>query len=91
MYKRFAEEAREEGFEHIAKAFEGVAKIESEHEERYQKLLQNIKDDIVFKSDKTTVWKCRNCGSTHIDNDAPDTCPVCHHPKAFYEISAENY
>lgn len=91
MYKKFAEEAREEGFEEIAKKFEGVGAIEKEHRERYQKLLDNIEDDIVFKSDKVTVWKCRNCGHIYVGEEAPEVCPVCDHPQAFFEIRAINY
>lgn len=91
MYKKFAEQAREEGFEEIAQKFEGVGAIEKEHEERYQKLLQNIDEDIVFKSDKVTVWKCRNCGYIYVGEEAPEVCPVCDHPQSFFEIRAINY
>lgn len=91
MYKRFAEEARAEGFEEIAQKFEGVGAIEKEHEERYRKLLKNIDDDIVFKSDKVTVWKCRNCGHIFVGEEAPELCPVCSHPRSFFEIRALNY
>lgn len=91
MYKKFAEEARAEGFEEIAQKFEGVGAIEKEHEGRYQKLLDNIDDDIVFKSDQVTVWKCRNCGYIFVGNEAPETCPVCAHPRSYFEIRAENY
>lgn len=91
MYKRFAAEAREEGFDEIAESFEGVGTIEKEHEERYAKLLQNIEYDVVFKSDKVTVWKCRNCGNIYVGEEAPEVCPVCKHPQAYYEIRAENY
>lgn len=91
MYKNFAETAREEGFDEIAEKFEMVAAIEKEHEERYLKLSQNIKDDIVFKSDKVTVWKCRNCGYVYVGEDAPEICPVCDHPQSFFEVRATNY
>ncbi|MBR3257344.1 rubrerythrin family protein [Candidatus Saccharibacteria bacterium] len=91
MYKKFAEEAREEGYEDIAKAFEGVAAVEKEHEARYLKLRDNIENDIVFKSDKVTVWKCRNCGNIFVGNEAPEICPVCKHPRAYFEIRANNY
>lgn len=91
MYKGFAETAREEGFDDIAEKFEMVAAIEKEHEERYLKLNQNIKDDIVFKSDKVTVWKCRNCGYVYVGEDAPEICPVCDHPQSFFEVRATNY
>lgn len=91
MYKKFAEVAHEEGFEEIAQKFEGVGAIEKEHEARYAKLLKNVEDDIVFKSDKVTVWKCRNCGHIYVGEEAPEVCPVCLHPQAFFEIRAENY
>lgn len=91
MYKKFAEEAREEGFEEIAQRFEGVGAIEKEHEERYAKLLENIENDVVFKSDKVTVWKCRNCGHIYVGEQAPEVCPVCSHPQSFFEIRATNY
>ena len=91
MYKQFADEAREEGFEEIAEKFEGVAAIEKAHEERYLKLRENIENDVVFKSDKVTIWKCRNCGNIFVGEEAPEECPVCNHPRAYYEISAINY
>lgn len=91
MYKTFAEEARAEGFDDIAELFEGVAKIEKEHEERYNKLLKNLGEDKVFKKDDTVVWHCRNCGHLHVGKDAPDVCPVCDHSKAYFEMKAENY
>ena len=91
MYKTFAIVAREEGFEEIAQKFEGVGGIEKEHETRYKKLLKNIDDDVVFKSDKVTVWKCRNCGYIFTGDKAPEVCPVCSHPKSFFEIRAMNY
>lgn len=91
MYAEFAKIAREEGFIEIATKFEGVAAIEKSHEERYLKLMKNIDDDVVFKSDKVTVWKCRNCGYTFVGEEAPEVCPVCAHPKAFFEIRAINY
>ena len=91
MYKKFAKVAREEGFEEIAQKFEGVGGIEKEHEARYKKLLKNIDDDVVFKSDKVTVWKCRNCGYIFTGDKAPDVCPVCAHPQSFFEIRAMNY
>ncbi|MBQ2804222.1 MAG: rubrerythrin family protein [Lachnospiraceae bacterium] len=91
MYAKFAEEAREEGFEDIAKAFEGVAAIEKEHEERYLKLLKNIEEGIVFSRDGDTIWKCKNCGHIHVGLKAPEVCPVCNHPQAYFEIKAENY
>ncbi|NLA73560.1 MAG: rubrerythrin family protein [Clostridiales bacterium] len=91
MYAGFAKEAREEGFTEIAELFEGVAAIEKHHEERYLKLLENIEDGIVFSRDGEKLWKCRNCGHIHIGKQAPDMCPVCDHPKAHFEILAENY
>ena len=91
MYVKFAAEAREEGFEEIAKLFEEVGKIEAEHEKRYRKLLDNLEKGIVFKGDGVTVWKCRNCGYIHTGDSAPEECPVCKHPQAYFEIQAENY
>ena len=91
MYDTFAKEAKEEGFDHIAYLFEEVAKIEKEHEERYKKLLENINGDLVFSRDGDKIWKCRNCGHIVIGKQAPDICPVCEHPKAYFEIKAENY
>ncbi len=77
MYEQFAAEAREEGYEDIAVKFEQVAAIEKEHEERYMKLKENVDSDMVFKSDKVTVWKCRNCGYIYTGEQAPQVCPVC--------------
>lgn len=91
MYKEFAKIAREEGFEEIATKFEQVGAIEKEHEDRYAKLLKNIDDDMVFKSEKVTVWKCRNCGYVFTGDEAPEVCPVCAHPQSFFEINAVNY
>ena len=91
MYAGFAKEAKEEGFDDIAALFEMVAKIEKEHEERYLKLLANIKDGVVFSKDGDAIWKCRNCGHIVIGKAAPELCPVCAHPKAYFEIKAENY
>ena len=91
MYKNFAKEAREEGFEEIAKLFEGVAKIEKHHEERYKKLLENIKNDKVFTSSKEESWHCLNCGHIFEGKTAPDLCPVCSHPKAYFEKQPKNY
>lgn len=91
MYKTFAEEAKEEGFAEIAALFEGVAKIEKEHEERYLALLANIENGTVFSKDGDTVWICRNCGHIHVGKSAPDVCPVCSHPKAYFEQKAQNY
>ena len=91
MYKGFAETAREEGFDRIAFLFEEVGKIEKEHEERYRKLLDNVKNELVFSKDGDKIWKCRNCGHIVIGKEAPDVCPVCNHPRAYFEIKAENY
>ena len=91
MYKSFAETAREEGYIEIAEKFEGVAAIEKEHEARYLKLRDNIENDVVFKSDKVTVWICRNCGHIYVGESAPEVCPVCQHPQSFFEIKANNY
>lgn len=91
MYARMAKEAKEEGFNEIAVLFEEVGKIEKEHEERYLKLLANVKDGLVFSKDGDKIWKCRNCGHIVIGKQAPEICPVCAHPKAYFEIKAENY
>ena len=91
MYKSFAEDAKAEGFDHIAYLFEQVAAIEKEHEERYRKLLANIEEGIVFSRDGDIVWICRNCGHVHVGKEAPEVCPVCAHPKAYFELRAENY
>ena len=91
MYKRFAEEARAEGFEDIAKQFEGVAAIEKEHEERYRKLLKNIEDGLVFSREGDMIWQCSNCGHICIGKKAPEVCPVCNHPQSYFQIKAENY
>ena len=91
MYDRMAQEAKEEGFDHIAALFEAVGKIEKEHEARYLALLNNVKGDLVFSKDGDRIWKCRNCGHIVIGKSAPEVCPVCAHPKAYFEIKAENY
>ena len=91
MYKRMAEEAKEEGFDRIARLFEGVAKIEKEHEERYRKLLAALDEGKVFVKDDIVVWKCRNCGHIHVGKFAPKVCPVCSHAQAYFEVKAENY
>ncbi len=91
MYPEYARVAREEGFEELAKKFDEVAEIEKSHEERYRKLLSNVKDGIVFSRDGDTIWLCRNCGNIVIGKNAPEVCPVCAHPQAFYEIKPENY
>lgn len=91
MYDKFAKEAREEGFDHIAYLFEGVAAIEKEHEERYRKLLANIEGDLVFSKDNDVIWQCSNCGHIVIGKKAPEICPVCTHPKSYFQVRAENY
>ncbi len=91
MYAGMAKTAREEGFDAIARKFEGVLKIEKEHEERYLKLLENVKDGKVFKSEGKEVWICRNCGHIHDSENAPGVCPVCDHPQAYFERRAVNY
>ncbi len=91
MYAKFAQEAREEGFTQIAQLFEGVAKIEKTHEERYRKLLANIENGQVFSKDGDVVWMCANCGHIHVGKAAPGVCPVCAHPQAFFMVKPENY
>ena len=91
MYDRFAEEAREEGFDHIAQLFEMVGAIEKTHEERYRKLLANIEGGLVFSRDGDTIWECGNCGHIVIGKNAPESCPVCDHKKSYFMIRAENY
>ncbi len=91
MYATFAKEAKEEGFDKIAYLFEAVGKIEKEHEERYRKLLANIEGDLVFSKDGDVIWKCSICGHIHIGKKAPEICPVCAHPKSYFEVKAENY
>ena len=91
MYSEFAKTAKEEGFDHIAFLFEGVAKIEKEHEERYRKLLKNIEDELVFSSEGDTIWVCRNCGHIVIGKKAPAVCPICNHKQSYFERKAQNY
>ena len=91
MYAEFAKTAKEEGFARIAYLFEEVGKIEKEHEERYLKLLENVKEGKVFEAGEVKIWKCRNCGHIVVGTKAPEVCPVCAHPKAYFEIKAENY
>lgn len=91
MYDRMAKEAREEGFTEIAKKFEGVAAIEKLHEERYRKLLKNVKEERVFSKDGDVIWQCANCGHVVIGKKAPKICPVCDHPQAYFQVRAENY
>lgn len=91
MYRDFALQAKEEGFEQIAALFELVGRIEQEHEERFRRLVQNLEDGLVFSKDGDRIWICRNCGHIHFGSEAPQVCPVCSHPQAFFEIKAENY
>ena len=91
MYDGFAKEAREEGFDKIARLFESVAKIEKEHEERYKTLLENIKNERVFNKEESVVWVCRNCGHVHVGKAAPKVCPVCNHPQSYFEMKSINY
>ena len=91
MYEGFAKTAREEGFEHIAKMFDGVAAIEKHHEERYRKLLKNIEDKVVFSKDGDAIWQCINCGHIVVGPKAPKDCPVCNHPQSYFQKKAENY
>ncbi len=91
MYRRMADEAKEEGFATIAAQFEGVLKIEKEHEERYLALLAALESGTVFEKDGTFMWKCRNCGHIHFGTSAPKVCPVCAHPQAYFELAAKNY
>ena len=91
MYDEFAKVAKEEGFSHIAFLFESVGKIEKEHEERYRKLIKNIEDGLVFSDEGDKIWICRNCGHVVIGKNAPEICPVCKHPKSYFERKADNY
>ena len=91
MYAQFAKEAREEGFNDIAYQFEAVAAIEKAHEERYRKLLENVKEGLVFSRDGDMIWECGNCGHIHFGKKAPQLCPVCKHPQAYFKIKAQNY
>jgi rubrerythrin len=91
LYKDFEVTAREEGFEKVAETFKEIAEVEEEHEKRYRKLLKNVREGKVFIKDKPVKWHCRNCGYVHEGNEAPNVCPACKHPKAHYELLAENY
>ena len=91
MYATMAKEAREESFDHIAFLFEEVAKIEKEHEERYRKLLANVEGGLVFSRDGDMIWQCSNCGHIHVGKQAPEVCPVCAHPRDYFQLKAENY
>ena len=91
MYREMAETAKEEGFEKLAFLFEGVGKIEKEHEERYLKLLANVEGGLVFSRDGDMIWQCSNCGHIHVGKQAPEVCPVCAHPRDYFQLKAENY
>ena len=91
MYKEMAKTAREEGFEGIARQFEGVAEIEKRHEERYLKLAKNVKENTVFVKEGEKVWICTNCGHIHVGKEAPLACPVCAHPQAYFKILKEDF
>ena len=91
MYDRMAKEADEEGFHDLAEQFRGVAAIEKMHEERYRALLDNVEKKVVFEKADITIWECRNCGHVVVAKAAPELCPVCKHPKAYFEVRKENY
>jgi rubrerythrin len=91
LYKNSAEIAKQEGFKEIAVIFEEIAEVEEQHEIRYRKLLENVKNGKVFARDEPVQWRCRNCGYVHKGKNAPKICPACKHPQAYYEILAENY
>lgn len=91
MYKEFADVAEQEGFSEIAESMRLVAKIEKEHETRYNTLLKNVQDKKVFEKNQTVVWICRNCGHVHVGNVAPEECPTCKHPQAYFELKSDNY
>ncbi|MFA6856655.1 MAG: rubrerythrin family protein [Treponema sp.] len=91
MYPGFAKTAKEEGFDAIARLFEGVAAIEKTHEERYRKLLKNVNDNVVFSKEGDAIWQCRVCGHIVVGKTAPEVCPVCGHPQSFFQVRAENY
>ena len=91
LYPDFEKIAKEEGFEEVAESFEEIAEVEEQHEKRYRKLLENVKNDTVFKRDKEVEWKCRNCGYVHHGKEAPAICPACKHSQSYYELLAENY
>ena len=91
MYERMAKEAEDEGFDEVAKKFRLIAQVEKHHEERYRKLLENIKADKVFKKEEETLWECRNCGHRVSAKIAPELCPACNHPQAYFETVKNNY
>jgi rubrerythrin len=91
LYPAFEKKAREEGFNDVATSFKEIGDVEEQHEKRYRKLLENVKNKTVFKRNESTKWKCRNCGYVHEGNEAPKVCPACKHPQSYYELQAENY
>ncbi len=91
LYKNFEQIAADEGFSDIARLFKEISEVEEQHESRYRKLLKNVKEGKVFKRDTVVKWHCRNCGYVHEGKDAPNKCPACAHPQAYYEVLAENY
>jgi rubrerythrin len=91
LYKEAGEVARQEGFEEVANQFWEIAEVEQQHETRYRKLLANVRENKVFKKDEVVEWRCRNCGYVHEGKEAPEICPACAHPQAYYEVMAENY
>ena len=91
LYPEFEKKAREEGFNDVATSFKEIGDVEEQHEKRYRKLLENVKNKTVFKRNESMKWKCRNCGYVHEGNEAPKVCPACKHPQSYYEIKEENY
>jgi rubrerythrin len=91
LYPEFERVARKEGFKEIADSFKEIAEVEEFHESRYRELLENVKNNLVFMNDKVVKWHCRNCGYIHEGKEAPDVCPACKHPQAYYEVLSENY
>ncbi|MFA5992333.1 MAG: rubrerythrin family protein [Candidatus Pacearchaeota archaeon] len=91
LYPEFEKIARKEGFNDVADSFKEIAEVEQHHEKRYRKLLENVKNNEVFKKEKPIKWKCRNCGYIHEGDEAPEQCPACKHPRAYYEVLEENY
>lgn len=91
LYPDFEKTAKEEGFKEIAASFKEIAEVEMQHEKRYRKLLDNVKNNTVFKKGNVVKWKCRNCGYVHEGTEAPKVCPACKHPQSFYELLGENY
>lgn len=91
LYPGFADVAQQEGFPEVAAAFRFIAKVETEHEKRYRKLLENVQKNKVFKKDASATWECRNCGYHHEGPEAPEQCPACQHPKSYFEPAAQNY